>query len=305
MTNGRDVLVFRILGGAAIAALTVACTFGGGRMARAESPPLALDVYTADTQGIGVTSTLIYGEHEAILVDTQFRVSDAEQLADRIAAKGRRLKAILVTHPHFDHFYGTSVLLKRFPGTPVYASASDVEYIKGDLASTVAQIRARFGADIIPADIQIPQPWPDTHFTVDGQSVDVIAGLQGDVGPGPRNNVVWVPSLAAAIVGDIAFNQVHLSLRATDAQSRKAWQETLRLVQERHPRIVVAGHKNHADLPDTPDVLAFNSAYLTEFEAALAASHSAGELIAAMKQKFPQAGLDRILNFTAARFFPN
>ena len=305
MTNGRNVLALRILGGTAMVALAMACTFGGGPTAGAESPPLALEVYTADTQGIGVTSTLIYGEHEAILVDTQFRVSDAEQLADRIAAKGRRLKAILVTHPHFDHFYGTSVLLKRFPGTPVYASASDVEYIKGDLGGTLAQIRTRFGADAIPADIQIPQPWPDTHFMVDGQSVDVIAGLQGDVGPGPRNNLVWVPSLAAAIVGDIAFNQVHLSLRATDTQSRKAWRETLRLVQERHPRIVVAGHKNHTDLPDTPDVLAFNDAYLTEFEGALAASHSAGELVAAMKQKFPQAGLDRILSFTAARFFPN
>jgi glyoxylase-like metal-dependent hydrolase (beta-lactamase superfamily II) len=260
MTNRGGVLALRILGGTAMAALAVTCTFGGGRMARAESTPLALDVYTADIQGIGVTSTLIYGEHEAILVDTQFRISDTEKLADRIAAKGRRLKSILVTHPHFDHFYGASVLLKRFPGTPIYASASDVEYIKGDLASTVAQIRARFGADTIPADIQIPQPWPGTHFTVDGQSVDVIAGLQGDVGPGRRNNVVWVPSLAAAIVGDIAFNQVHLSLRATDAQSRKAWQETLRLVQERHPRIVVAGHKNHPELPDTPDVLAFNQA---------------------------------------------
>ena len=305
MTNWRGVLALRILGGTAMVALAMAYTFGGGPTAGAESSPLALEVFTADTQGIGVTSTLIYGEHEAILVDTQFRVGDAEQLADRIAAKGRRLKAILVTHPHFDHFYGTSVLLKRFPGTPVYASASDVEYIKGDLAGTLAQIRARFGADTIPADIQIPQPWPDTHFTVDGQSVDVIAGLQGDVGPGPRNNVVWVPSLAAAIVGDIAFNQVHLSLRATDTQSRKAWRETLRLVQERHPRIVVAGHKNRTDLPDTPDVLAFNDAYLTEFEAALAASHSAGELVAAMKQKFPQAGLDRILSFTAARFFPN
>ena len=304
MTNARDVLALRVLGGTVIAALAIACAFGGG-MARAESPPLALDVYTADIQGLGVTSTLIYGEREAILVDTQFRISDAEKLADRIAAKGRRLKAILVTHPHFDHFYGASVLLKRFPGTPVYASASDIEYIKRDLAVTVGQNRARFGADTIPDDIQIPQPWPGTHFTVDGQPVDLIVGLQGDVGPGPRNNVVWIPSLAAAIVGDIAFNQVHLSLRATDPQSRKAWQETIRLIQERHPSIVVAGHKNHPELPDTPDVLAFNSAYLTEFEAALAASQSAGELVAAMKQKFPQAGLDRILNFTAARFFPN
>jgi len=294
-----------LLGATAVVAIAVVCAGGASRAARAASTPLGLDVYTADAQGIGVTSTLIYGETEALLVDTQFRIGDAEKLADRIAGKGRRLKAILVTHPHFDHFYGASVLLRRFPGTPVYASASDIEYIKGDLTNTVAQIRARFGAETIPADIVIPQPWPGTHFTVDGQSVDVIAGLQGDVGPGPRNNVVWVPSLAAAIVGDIAFNQVHLSLRATDARSRNAWQETLRLVQERHPRIVVADHKNHAELPDTPDVLAFNKAYLTEFEAALAASHTAGELIAAMKQKFPEAGLDRILNFTAARFFPS
>ena len=304
MTNRRDRLAFGILGGLVMAALAVTGSFGG-RLARAESAPLALDIYTADSQGLGVTSTLIYGDQEAILVDTQFRIADAEKLADRIAAKGRRLKAILITHPHFDHFYGASVLLKRFPGTPVYASASDIEYIKGSLANTVTQMRARFGAEAIPADIQIPQPWPGTHFTVDGQAVDVMAGLQGDVGPGPRNNVVWVPSLAAAIVGDIAFNQVHLSLRATDADSRKAWQETLRLVQERNPRTVVAGHKNRPELPDTPDVLAFNRAYLTEFEAALAASHNAGELVAAMKQKFPQAGLDGILNFTAARFFPS
>jgi len=297
-------LVLGILG-TAIAGLALACTSGAGRTARAESTPLALDIYTADTQGIGVTSTLIYGQHEAILVDTQFRIGDAEKLADRIASKGRRLKAILITHPHFDHYFGASVLLKRFPGTPVYASASDIEYIKGGgPATTVAEIRARFGADMIPADVQVPERWPDTHFTVDGQAVEVIADLQGDVGPGPRNNVIWVPSLAAAIVGDIAFNQVHLSLRATDAQSRKAWQETLRLIRERNPRIVVAGHKNHPELPDTPDVLAFNQAYLVEFEAALAASHSGAELIAAMKQKFPQAGLDRILNFTAARFFP-
>jgi len=305
MTSRRKGLALGILSGIAVTVLAVACASSGDRAGDARPAPLALDVYTADVQGVGVTSILIYGEREAILVDTQFRISDAEKLADRIAAKGRRLTAILVTHPHFDHFYGASVLLKRFPGTPVFASASDVEVIKRDLAGTVAQIRARFGADAIPADIQIPQPWPGTHFTVDGQSVDVIAGLQGDVGPGPHNNIVWVPSLAAAIVGDIAFNQVHLSLRATDAEARKAWLETLRLVEARNPRIVVAGHKNDPGLPDTPDVLAFNKAYLAEFEVALAASHSAGELVAAMKQKFPQAGLDRILNFTAARFFPS
>ena len=51
-------------------------------------------------------------------------------------------------------------------------------------------------------------------------------------------------------------------------------------------------------------MLDFDLAYLVEFEAALKSSRSAGELVAAMKRKFPQAGLDRILSVTAARFFP-
>jgi hypothetical protein len=55
-------------------------------------------------------------------------------------------------------------------------------------------------------------------------------------------------------------------------------------------------------LTDTPDVLAFNKAYPIEFAVALAASHNAAELLAAMKQNSPQASLDQILNFTAARF---
>ena len=66
----------------------------------------------------------------------------------------------------------------------------------------------------------------------------------------------------------------------------------------------MAGHKHHPELPDTPDVLTFNEAYLDAFEAALAASRSAIELTAAMKQTFPAVGLDLILDFTAARFFP-
>lgn len=49
-------------------------------------------------------------------------------------------------------------------------------------------------------------------------------------------------------------------------------------------------------------MLAFNKAYPIEFAVALAASHNAAELLAAMKQNSPQASLDQILNFTAARF---
>jgi glyoxylase-like metal-dependent hydrolase (beta-lactamase superfamily II) len=63
-----------------------------------------------------ITSTLIFGEHDAVLVDAMTTVAEAEALADWVALHNRNLETIDITHAHFDHFYGLSVLLDRFPG---------------------------------------------------------------------------------------------------------------------------------------------------------------------------------------------
>ena len=63
-----------------------------------------------------VTSTLIFGEHDAVLVDAMTTVAEAEALADWIALHNRNLETIYITHAHFDHFYGLGILLGRFPG---------------------------------------------------------------------------------------------------------------------------------------------------------------------------------------------
>ena len=63
-----------------------------------------------------ITSTLIFGEYDAVLVDAMGTVAEAEALADWIALHNRNLQTIYITHGHFDHFYGLSVLLDRFQG---------------------------------------------------------------------------------------------------------------------------------------------------------------------------------------------
>ena len=62
-----------------------------------------------------ITSTLIYGEYDAVLVDAMGTVAEAEALADWVALHNRNLETIYITHAHFDHFYGLSILLDRFP----------------------------------------------------------------------------------------------------------------------------------------------------------------------------------------------
>jgi glyoxylase-like metal-dependent hydrolase (beta-lactamase superfamily II) len=42
-------------------------------------------------------------------------VAEAEALADWVALHNRNLETIYITDGHFDHFYGLSILLDRFP----------------------------------------------------------------------------------------------------------------------------------------------------------------------------------------------
>src|ERR1700722_4655483 len=63
-----------------------------------------------------ITSTLIFGEYDAVLVDAMGTVAEGEALAAWVALHNRNLETIYITHAHFDHFYGLSIVLDRFPG---------------------------------------------------------------------------------------------------------------------------------------------------------------------------------------------
>jgi glyoxylase-like metal-dependent hydrolase (beta-lactamase superfamily II) len=56
-----------------------------------------------------ISSTLIFGKRDSVLVDTFITVEQADILVDWVAARGKNLTAIYVTHGHGDHFFGIGV----------------------------------------------------------------------------------------------------------------------------------------------------------------------------------------------------
>src|SRR5450755_2687640 len=88
-----------------------------------------------------ITSTLIYGEYDAALVDAMGTV--AEALADWIALHNRNLETIYITHAHFDHFYGLSILLDRFPGARAIATPNAVNAMQIYLSPAVERLARR------------------------------------------------------------------------------------------------------------------------------------------------------------------
>ena len=69
-----------------------------------------------------IASTLIYGKQDAVLVDAYMTVKQANSLADWVAASGKNLTTIYITHGHGDHWFGIGALLERFPNTRVIAT---------------------------------------------------------------------------------------------------------------------------------------------------------------------------------------
>lgn len=77
---------------------------------------------TFPTGTFEVNSTILFNEKEALVVDPG---ADAPQIAAEIRKNGATLKAILLTHAHFDHIGGVNGLLEEFPGTAVYLGDGD------------------------------------------------------------------------------------------------------------------------------------------------------------------------------------
>jgi glyoxylase-like metal-dependent hydrolase (beta-lactamase superfamily II) len=75
---------------------------------------LHIDVFTSRARTIGETgqtysptsSTLVTGERDAVVIDTQFIVAEVTALGDLIERSGKRLTAIYITHAHGDHCLG-------------------------------------------------------------------------------------------------------------------------------------------------------------------------------------------------------
>jgi glyoxylase-like metal-dependent hydrolase (beta-lactamase superfamily II) len=60
-----------------------------------------------------ISSTLIYGKRDAVLVDAFITAEQAGALVDWVIASGKNLTTIYATHGHSDHFFGASTVLQR------------------------------------------------------------------------------------------------------------------------------------------------------------------------------------------------
>ena len=122
-----------------------------------------------------LTPILIFAEHDAVLVDAMCTVAEAEALADWVAPDNRSLETIYRTYTHFDHFYGLSILLDRFPGARAIATPRTLNAIMQIFLSTpVKRLARRVFPGQVPTKWVAPEPYERDTFTLEGHELRII-----------------------------------------------------------------------------------------------------------------------------------
>src|SRR6202166_2277530 len=118
-----------------------------------------------------ITSTLIFGENDAVLVDAMTTVAEAETLANWIALHNRNLETIYITHAHFDHFYGLGILLERFPGARAIATPKALSAMQLSFTPLVERLARRMFPGQVATRLVAPEPYNHNTFTLEGHEL--------------------------------------------------------------------------------------------------------------------------------------
>jgi glyoxylase-like metal-dependent hydrolase (beta-lactamase superfamily II) len=208
------------------------------------------------------SATLIYGERDAVLVDTLLTIDQNVQLADQIAATGKNLTYIYVTHGHGDHFFGISKLKERFPNVRAVATASVVDRMAGQLEP---EMMDGFWRRLFPGQIADD---PGIAERLDGASIELEGLALIPIATGFTDTAdstsLHLPSIGLIAAGDVVYNGIHPFLGETTAQSRLQWIAALDTLEALEARNVVAGHKI-PEHDDDPQHIAETRQYLRDF----------------------------------------
>src|ERR1700719_175302 len=262
------------------------------------STPLKWDVLVTKREGlirdlppgkeqwmwVPTSATLIYGERDAVLVDAFLTVEQSHAAVEWVVASGKNLTTIYITHGHGDHFFGIGARLDRFPNAKAVATPSVLKVMRQQISPEfVASFwNARYPGQI-PEHLVLPEELQGNVIDLESRELVVVEVGHTDT---DHTTCLHVPSVGLVVAGDAAYNDVHLYLAESNAQTRREWIAALDTIETLNPRAVIGGHKK-ADRDDSPRIVEETRQYIRDFERLAEMTTTARELYDEMLELYP------------------
>ena len=230
-----------------------------------------------------MAATLIYGEKDAVLVDTFMTAEQASALADWITSKGKNLTTIYITHGHGDHWFGTGKILQRFPRAEVVATPGTIAVMRANASPGVLDFWKAGFPGAIPDNLVIAKEIAEDNISVEGHQLLPVELGHTDT---EHTTCLHVPSVGLVVAGDAAYNDVHLYLVESKHEQRIEWIAALDKLESLKPRAVVASHKRPEN-EDSPKIIEETRQYIRDFDRLAETTTSTQELYDEMLKLYP------------------
>jgi glyoxylase-like metal-dependent hydrolase (beta-lactamase superfamily II) len=233
---------------------------------------------------VPTSATLIFGQRDAVLVDAFLTIEQAAALVEWVAASGKNLTTIYLTHGHGDHCFGIGTLLNRFPKARAVATPDVVESMRRQTSPEYVSSfwNARYPGQI-PEHLVIAEALTGNVIQLEGHELVVVEVGHTDT---DHTTCLHVPSAGLLVAGDVAYNDVHLYLAESNANTRGEWIAALDTIESLKPLTVIAGHKK-PEKNDSPGIIEETRQYIRDFERLARITTTARELYDGMLQLYP------------------
>ncbi len=277
-------------------------------LAAAAATPLLTQIAIAGDAGVNWTGirsgekgffrapVLLTGDKEAILIDGGFNFPDGEAMVKEIRASGKQLTTIYISQSDPDFYFSLKPIKEAFPEARVIAATATIEAINANVQKKIDVWGPKLG-DYGPQslkDIVFAETYDAPTLTLEGTEIEIVTSLAV-----PNRRYLWVPSINAILGGVMVFDALHVWTADTATpELRAGWVNELNGMLARKPSIVVAGHAA-ANIDNGAASISYTRDYLLAFEKEVTKAKDSAALIAAMKQRYPEAGLDVALQIGA------
>ena len=232
-----------------------------------------------------ISSTFISGKRDGVLVDTAITVEQNQKLVEWIVASGKNLTTIYATHGHGDHFFGVNTIRKGFPNARFVARREVIAVMQKQASAPVVSTywKVRFPRQI-DSTLVIADELKEGVIELEGEQLVSVHLGHTDT---DSTTCLHVPSIGLVAAGDAAYNDVHLHLGESNAETRKEWIAALDTIESLKPVAVVAGHKR-PNATDTPNIIEETRRYIRDFDRIAANSGTALEVYKQMLTLYPE-----------------
>lgn len=248
-----------------------------------------IHTFTAPEEGWLVTSHIIELPSQLFVVDAQYTLPFAREVARRAAELSKSLTRLYVTHYHPDHLLGAAAL-----DAPLCALPSVAEKI-GEAGDRVArEEHEKVGDDVATIARQV-----DIHIAEGAEFVDGVRIEHHRLRGAETEDalVVALPDANAIIVQDLVYDRSHLFLGERDFEG---WRAALREYRVLPYDVVLPGHGRPGGKPLYDAMIE----YLDYAENALGTSSTGDEFRQRILARFPDYGCRKVLDHQLRFLFP-